>query len=298
MDPPSGQPWTEPTPIPAQPPDPNVYVNQYPSNFSPPSGNYPGGLQLINNLGYNPSFPYGGGGSGVPTQTGAGIGGSLIGAILGGLLTGGLGAGLGARLGGIGGRMLTRYIQGQGMNKQPKADGSVDVGDLENVTGNPPSGSPGSGNFWSSLFPHGLGFLGQNPGNNPTFVQWNRPEGFDPNAPGANTYGGGPLTAGPNQPGWVGGDPFGNSSYGARGQMGGFNIPGGINWSPGSPGGQLGMAGAKMALHGLPMQNWVQSQGYNNVNDWMQKTGWNLNTGYTGGGQGLAGAGKPMTKNV
>lgn len=64
--------------------------------------------------------------------------------------------------------------------------------------GSKPGGGGGGGG--SKLPFQGWGFWGQNPGDNPQFVQWARPEGF------------GPRGANPSQPGWIGSTPFGVSS--------------------------------------------------------------------------------------
>jgi hypothetical protein len=147
-------------------------------------------LQLINNLGYNPSYPYGSSGSGVPTQTGASMGGAVLGSILGNLLIPGLGGWLGSKLGSMGAGALTRDAQWQGQQlEQPTAPAQS--------AGNNKGGDTGQ--------------LSQ------------------PAAPAVAAA----QPAGNNK----GGGSTGN--YSGSGQPGGFNIPGGINWSPGSPGGVI-----------------------------------------------------------
>lgn len=110
-----------------------------------------------------------------------------------------------------------------------------------------PSGHPGQGGGGK---PFDWGYFGQNPGDNPEFVKWQQPTG------------GGPLTAGPSQPGWVGGTPFGTSTANPGPNTGGgFNIPGGINWSPGAPG-PVNLPSAvqwKMGTSSPAFQNWVQT---------------------------------------
>jgi hypothetical protein len=154
-------------------------------------------------LNTNPGYT--GSGSGVPTQTGFGLGGNLLGGILGSLLIPGLGSILGAKLGGMAGRGLARSFQGGQQLNQPTA------------TAQPAADNKGGG---------GTG----------------QPAQVAAPQPAANNKGGGTgqpaqTTTAPAQP--AGSNKSGSPDARPGGQMGGFNIPGGINWAPGSPGGQL-----------------------------------------------------------
>jgi hypothetical protein len=108
---------------------------------------------------------------------------------------------------------------------------------------------------------------------------------------GAPTF----TTSGSQGPQFAGGSIFNNSSYGSRGQAGGFNIPGGINFGAGSPGGNLGSAGAKLALHSGRFRTALQNMGYQNVADFQKATGFTIGGTGLGSGQGVGGAGRPPT---
>lgn len=256
-------PSATPTPgIPIQNNDPNVQIN--------PTGNYgntPGGLELVNGLGYDPSAPYGASGSGVPTQKLGGLGGSLAGAALGSLLFPGVGTMLGGKLGAIGGRMLTRWLQQQHQGGgSGGSGGTAGVGPLENVTGNPPTGG-GDFNPFGGL-PEG-------------FTESNRFGGGAPNFSGPGSFG----------PQWQGGSIF--ASHGGPSSL---ITPGGQSAISGAPGGMLGDFGAKLALHSTNFLKGIQGMGYKNLNQFQNSTGFSLNTPQ-GGGQGIGGGQLPMKQN-
>lgn len=198
-------------------------------------------LQLINGLGYNPSYPYGSSGSGVPTQTGAGLGGNVVGAILGNLLIPGLGGMLGAKLGGMAGRGLARSFQSDGMQlNQPTA------------TSQPAADNKGGGG--------GTGQPAQVTG---------------PSQPAASNKGGGGSTGQTTttaQP--AASNKGGSPDVRPGGQMGGFNIPGGINWAPGSPGGQLPNSWQMLIYSREPKFRQYLDQTYGMTpNQWLQQQG-------------------------
>jgi hypothetical protein len=114
---------------------------------------------------------------------------------------------------------LNAYKEGRGGH-----GGGVRSAPIENF-GNLPMGRLGDR---PRGYPQGkLGFWGQNPGDNPEFVGWNQPEGF------------GPLTAGPSEPGWIGGTPYGDSPSNQPGWRGGGPLPGSFSGLGSGPGGSL-----------------------------------------------------------
>lgn len=232
--------WANPGPLPSPTPDPRVFINPAysPSPASPsptpPSGNYPGGLELINDLGYNPSYPYGSSGSGVPTQKWLGVLGGLLGAGAGSLIPGG--SLLGGKLGGIGARMLTRWIQGLGMNRQPGQPGQPSQRPSEPT---PPSGSPSGGGFFN--------FPSLPPGYNPF---GGLPAGFTEE----NRFGGGAPTftyRGSVGPGWSLGSSLFNQMPGVRGGPLAGSFTGLGAGGGGQVGGGIGNALANTVLRGL-----------------------------------------------
>jgi hypothetical protein len=106
---------------------------------------------VVNDLGYNPSYPYGSSGSGVPTQKFGGVGGNLLGGVVGNLLLPGLGGLVGSKLGGIGGRMFTRWLQQQ--HGGDGGQGGGDGGGLSAFFG-------GQGDFSGRGLPEGMGPTG------------------------------------------------------------------------------------------------------------------------------------------
>jgi hypothetical protein len=261
---PSGtDPSVEPTPIPygGNPEgQPSTSASGSTNNFTPPMdipfGPYPGLPGVM------PDGSYNGPGSGAPTRNIVGLGAGLAGNLLfpgAGLLTGSLA------------KLLMQKMQGP--------VGRVPGQQVAPTQSSQPQGGGSSGPS------QGLGFWGQNPGDNPQFVQNNRPEGFDPNAPGANTYGGGPLSAGPNEAGWTGGSAFGGRGMPIVPGSGFLNNQGSLP----TLGGGASDYGAKIALHSGRFRDAVANAPYINPNFGMPLP--------KGGGQGIGGAGRPMTQN-
>jgi len=85
----------------------------------------------------------------------------------------------------------------------------------------------------TTYMPRNLGYFGQNPGDNPEFVRWAAPEGA------------GPLSSNPNEPGWVGGTPFGSRL--SPGQFGLTLLPGALSNIGAGSGGNLGSASNAIA---------------------------------------------------
>jgi hypothetical protein len=245
-------------------PGPSVQIN--PTGYQQP--NQP--LELINDLGYSPSYPYGSSGSGVPTQRGAGLAGGVAGGILGNLLLPGLGGILGGKLGAAGAGMLARLLQSHGM--QPPGNNAGG-----NAGGN---NAGGGGGFNLPNMPQGYDPFG------------GLPEGFQEN----NRFGmGAPTFTGPGSTGpqWGGGSIFNANLPGGRATP----LPGAL-FNIGAGGGELGDFGAKLALHSTGFRNAVQRMGYANLADFMRRTGFHLGARGLGGGQGVGGAGRPMTQNT
>lgn len=270
----NSDPDIEPTPIPSNGPD-------SPSTSAGGGGpsNYPGGLQLQNDLGYNPSYPYGSMGSGVPTQTGAGMLGGGLGAGLGTLIFPFGGGALGGKLGAMGGRMFARWLQSQ-QSKQPGSgsgepmpSGSVDIG------GGQPQG--GSYNPFGGL-PSGFSESGRDYQGGPNeFSQTGGAPNFQ--------YGSTP----PPMP--TGGSFFGGSGSPTVPGSGFLNNAAGEGSLPMLGGGHSDYS-ADIALHGGKFLNAIQGMGYNNLSQFQKQTGFKL-PGQVGGGQGVAGAEMPMKQN-
>lgn len=279
------QPWDTGLQPPEFPPantgnDP-IYPNDPSPAATPPPG-YSGGtpLELINDLGYDPSHPYGGSGSGVPTQKFGGMGGSLAGSAIGSLLFPGIGTMLGGKLGAIGGRMLTRWLQQQhfGQGGQPGQPGQ-----------DPQSSAVGSGSY-----PPGYLAKWYGKGQGGEFGRQG-----DPSTPAS--FGNNASNWGSNTNSFIGGGgnpnlPTGGSYFGSSGGPGSLMTPGGQSAISGAPGGMLGDFGAKLALHSGSFLNAIKGMGYNNLHQFQNQTGFNLNTPQ-GGGQGVGGGQLPMKQN-
>jgi hypothetical protein len=190
----------------------------------------------------------------VPTQTGAGLGGNVVGSIIGNLLFPGLGGLLGAKLGGMAGRGLARSFQSDGMQL------------------NQPSGPAAAGAQPAA----------DNKGGGPAAAG---AQVTGPAQPAASNKGGstGQTTAAPSQP--AANNKSGSPDARPGGQMGGFNIPGGINWAPGSPGGQLPNSWQMLIYSRTPQFRQYLDQTYGMTpNQWLLKQGAGGMSGTTAAG--------------
>jgi len=229
---------------------------------------------MINRLGYDPGDPRNdltkGFGSGVPTQRAIG----MIGNFLGNAAFPGLGM-----LTGAAASKIAQMIQnGMGREAVQRAIAAYQQGGGSSSGGGDSGGGGTGGGFHMPNFGNMFGGL---------------PEGFTE----TNRFGGGaPIFTGPGATGpqW---SP-GGSIFGGTLSPTGWVAGGGSTGNLGGYGGGLAPGMANLYLHGTGMQNWVQNQGYQNVGDWLRRTGFSLQAGGgAGSGEGIAGSGRPMTQS-
>jgi hypothetical protein len=248
--------------------DPNVQIN--PAGGGVP-GNQPSGgnggyqdWQIYNELGYNPSYPYGSSGSGVPTEKALGFLGNLLG--MGGNLIAPGSSLLLSKLGGIGGRMLGRSLANGPMAKAP--DGTSDVGPLEDVKGNDPRGGGGFNPFG---------------GLPPGFTQQDQHVNNQEGNFGAPNF----TYQGEQGPQWDGGSIFGGRGNPIVPGSGFLNNESSL---PTLAGGHSDL-GADIALHSGRFRDAIANAPYLNPNFSM-----GMPKGMAGG-QGIGGGGLPMKQN-
>ena len=215
--------------------------------------------------GVMPDGSYNGPGSGAPTRNLVGLGAGLAGNLIfpgAGLLTGNLA------------KILMKSLQGPvgaapGQPTAPQTPSQPQGGNAPSYGGfNPFGGLP------------------------PGFTEGNRDYQGGPNE---NTQTGGAPNftfTGDTGPQWDGG-----SIFGGRGSP---TVPGSgfLNNQSSLPtlGGGHSDYGADMALHSGTFRNAIQGMGYNNLNQFLNQTGFRL-PGQVGGGQGIGGGSRPMTQN-
>jgi len=267
-------PDVEPTPLPQYGGygNPSTTANGGNPGYTPPMD-----IPLVPPGAYNFNIPndgYNGPGSGVPTQRGIGLLGGLIGGGLGGFLVPGLGNLLGSKFGNMGAQAFVKWLQHHGGNAMPTQQQQPQA---------PAEGGPSGPNGGLGM-PEGYDPFGGLP---PGFTEGNRFGGGAPNFSGPGSFG----------PQWQG-----DSIFASHGGLPGSHLnplmtPGGPSAISGSPGGELGDFGARLAMHSGRFRDAIQNMGYPNLQAFMQRTGFSLGQRGLASGQGTGGASRPMTKS-
>ena len=247
---------------------------------------------MINKLGYDPGDPRNnltsGFGSGVPTQRALGFIGNFLGnAAFPGLgqLTGPAAAKITQMIQNGAGKAAVQnaisQYQGGGGGGTPDSGGKGTPGVFNPGYSDPAylrSMGYGPGQGTGSLWPGATGNWGYNQ-DNPDSPQ------YDPMGPAAGGFSGG-----------VGGN--GGSFFHDLGGVRGGPLAGSFMGLGAGGGGMMAPGMANLYLHSSNMQNMVQGMGYNNVGDWLRRTGFSLGGAGGGSGAGLAGAERPFTKTA